>query len=62
MLKSKFKAKKIIIGVDLVKDIPTLISAYDDKKGVTAEFNKNILQRINNELGGDINLNLYKHF
>ncbi len=61
VLKSKFKAKKIIIGVDLVKDIPTLISAYDDKKGVTAEFNKNILQRINNELGGDINLNLYKH-
>ena len=61
MLKSKFKAKKIIIGVDLIKDIPTLISAYDDKKGVTAEFNKNILQRINNELGGDINLNLYKH-
>ncbi len=61
VLKSKFKAKKIIIGVDLVKDIPTLISAYDDKKGVTAEFNKNILQRINNELGGNINLNLYKH-
>ncbi len=61
MLKSKFKAKKIIIGVDLVKDIPTLISAYDDKKGVTAEFNKNILQRINNELGGNINLNLYDH-
>ena len=61
MLKSKFKAKKIIIGADLVKDIPTLISAYDDKKGVTAKFNKNILQRINTELGGDINLNSYKH-
>jgi len=61
MLRLKFKAKKIIIGVDLVKDIPTLISAYDDKKGVTAEFNKNILQRINNELGGDINLSLYEH-
>ena len=61
MLRLKFKAKKIIIGVDLVKDIPTLISAYNDKKGVTAEFNKNILQRINNELSGDINLSLYKH-
>ena len=61
MLKSKFKAKKIIIGADLVKDIPTLISAYDDKKGVTAKFNKNILRRINIELGGDINLNFYKH-
>tara|TARA_B100000989_G_scaffold283392_1_gene249271 strand:- start:47 stop:961 length:915 start_codon:yes stop_codon:yes gene_type:complete len=61
MLKSKFKAKKIIIGADLVKDIPTLIAAYDDKKGVTAKFNKNILQRINTELGANINLNTYKH-
>jgi dimethylhistidine N-methyltransferase len=61
MLKSKFKAKKIIIGADLVKDIPTLISAYDDKKGVTAKFNKNILKRINTELGGNINLDSYKH-
>ena len=61
MLKSKFKAKKIIIGADLVKDIPTLISAYDDRKGVTAKFNKNILQRINTELDADINLNFYKH-
>ena len=61
MLKSKFKAKMIIIGVDLIKDIPTLISAYDDKKGVTAKFNKNILRRINTELGGNIDLNSYKH-
>ena len=61
MLKSKFKEKKIIIGADLVKDITTLISAYNDKKGVTAKFNKNILQRINTELGGNIKLNSYKH-
>ena len=61
MLKVKFKAKKIIIGIDLVKDIKTLISAYDDKKGITARFNKNILKRINTELGGDINIDLYKH-
>ena len=61
ILKSKFKAKMVIIGVDLVKDISTLISAYDDKKGITAKFNKNILRRINTELGGDIDLNSYKH-
>ena len=61
MLKTKFKAKKIIIGADLVKNIPTLISAYDDKKGVTKKFNKNILKRINSELGGNIDLNSYKH-
>ena len=57
----KFKAKKIIIGADLIKDIPTLISAYNDKKGVTAKFNKNILQRMNTELGTNINLNFYQH-
>ena len=56
----KFKAKKIIVGADLIKDIPTLISAYNDKKGVTAKFNKNILQRMNTELGTNINLNFYK--
>ena len=61
MLKMKFKAKKIIIGADLIKDIPTLISAYNDKKGITAKFNKNILQRMNTELGTNINLNFYKH-
>ena len=55
------KDNKIIIGVDLIKDIKTLISAYDDKKGITAKFNKNILKRINTELDGDINLGLYKH-
>ena len=61
MLKLKFKAKTIIIGIDLIKDISTLISAYDDKKGVTAKFNKNILRRINTELGGNIDLDSYKH-
>ena len=36
-------------------------SLKDDKKGITAKFNKNILKRINTELDGDINLDLYKH-
>ena len=44
---------KAIIGVDLRKDIQTLIAAYDDKLGVTAEFNLNLLIRINRELQGD---------
>ena len=47
---------KAIIGVDLRKDIETLIAAYDDKRGVTAEFNLNLLVRINRELGGDFAL------
>ena len=45
---------KAIIGVDLRKDIRTLIAAYDDRRGVTAEFNLNLLRRINRELEGGV--------
>ena len=52
---------KAIIGVDLRKDIPTLIAAYDDKQGVTGEFNLNLLVRINRELDGDFALDAFAH-
>jgi dimethylhistidine N-methyltransferase len=52
---------KAIIGVDLRKDIQTLIAAYDDKRGVTAEFNLNLLARINRELDGDFALEAFEH-
>jgi uncharacterized SAM-dependent methyltransferase len=52
---------KAIIGVDLRKDIQTLIAAYDDKEGVTAEFNLNLLVRINRELDGDFALDAFAH-
>jgi dimethylhistidine N-methyltransferase len=52
---------KAIIGVDLRKDIQTLIAAYDDKLGVTAEFNLNLLARINRELEGDFALGGFAH-
>ena len=52
---------KAIIGVDLRKDIQTLIAAYDDKEGVTAEFNLNLLVRINRELEGDFALDGFAH-
>jgi dimethylhistidine N-methyltransferase len=52
---------KAIIGVDLRKDIQTLIAAYDDKQGVTAEFNLNLLVRINRELEGDFALDRFAH-
>lgn len=42
-----------LIGVDLVKDRATLERAYDDASGVTAEFNRNLLRRLNRELGAD---------
>ena len=50
-----------IVGIDLVKDVQTLVAAYDDAKGVTAAFNKNLLTRINRELGGDFDLNAFAH-
>jgi L-histidine Nalpha-methyltransferase len=52
---------KAIIGVDLRKDVETLIAAYDDKRGVTAEFNLNLLLRINRELEGDFALEAFAH-
>ncbi len=52
----------LLIGIDLKKDPRIIINAYDDKKGVTAAFNLNLLQRINNELGGNFNLNNWQHF
>jgi dimethylhistidine N-methyltransferase len=52
---------RAIIGVDLQKDVDTLLRAYDDDEGVTAAFNLNLLERINTELGGDFRLEKFKH-
>ena len=51
----------LLIGVDLKKDKKTLEAAYNDKRGVTAAFNLNILERINRELGSDFDLNQWRH-
>lgn len=51
----------LLIGFDLIKDEDVLIKAYNDSDGVTAEFNLNILERINNELGGSFDLNSFEH-
>ncbi len=51
----------LLIGADLKKDPRTLELAYDDPTGVTAAFNKNILGRINRELGGGFDLGVFKH-
>ncbi len=50
-----------VVGADLKKDIATLIRAYDDRAGVTAAFNLNILARINRELGADFDLRSFAH-
>jgi L-histidine N-alpha-methyltransferase len=51
----------MIIGVDRKKDLSTLLSAYDDADGVTAAFNRNILVRINRELGADFDADAFAH-
>lgn len=51
----------LLLGVDLQKDIHVLESAYNDAAGVTAEFNLNLLRRINRELDGDINVDQFAH-
>jgi dimethylhistidine N-methyltransferase len=50
-----------IVGVDLVKDAQILQKAYNDSDGVTAQFNLNLLARINRELGGKFNLACFEH-
>ncbi|MGI9382317.1 MAG: L-histidine N(alpha)-methyltransferase [Methyloligellaceae bacterium] len=50
-----------VVGVDLKKDVTTLIRAYDDAGGVTADFNLNLLRRINRELDGDFDVSRFAH-
>jgi len=51
----------LLIGFDLQKDVGILEAAYNDAAGVTARFNLNILKRINRELGGNFNLQAFRH-
>lgn len=52
----------LLIGVDLKKDTTRLSAAYNDARGVTAEFNLNLLARINRELGAAFDLAAFRHF
>lgn len=52
---------RLLIGMDRVKSIARLLAAYDDPEGVTAEFNLNLLHRINRELGADIPADAFRH-
>ena len=51
----------MLIGFDLRKDPRVIEAAYNDREGVTAAFNLNILARINRELGGDFVLEQFSH-
>ena len=52
---------RLLIGIDRIKDRATLTAAYDDPAGVTAAFNRNLLERINRELEGDIAIENFLH-
>lgn len=51
----------LLLGVDLVKPVRDLLLAYDDPIGVTAAFNRNLLARMNRELGADFDLSAFRH-
>ena len=52
---------KLLVGVDLKKETDVLNAAYNDKQGVTAAFNLNLLDRINRELDGNFDLDSFSH-
>jgi uncharacterized SAM-dependent methyltransferase len=51
----------LLLGVDTTQDKSRLLAAYDDAAGTTAEFNKNILLRINRELGANFEVEKFQH-
>jgi uncharacterized SAM-dependent methyltransferase len=51
----------LLLGVDLAKEKPTLLAAYDDEAGVTAAFNRNLLVRLNRELDAEFELEAFAH-
>lgn len=51
----------LVVGIDHTRDPAALVAAYDDRGGVTAAFNRNLLVRINRELGGDFDPEAFVH-
>lgn len=51
----------LLIGMDRIKEVDVLLRAYDDAAGITAEFNLNLLRRINAELDGTIPVDAFRH-
>jgi len=51
----------LLLGTDLVKDPGRLVAAYDDAAGVTADFNRNVLHVLNDQLGGNFDPTVFRH-
>lgn len=60
--KNLSEGDKLLIGFDLKKDPQVILKAYNDKEGVTRQFNLNLLERINEELGGNFELENFMHY
>ncbi len=58
---SALRGHQVLVGFDMQKAPELLHAAYNDAQGVTAEFNLNLLARINRELGGNFDLAQWKH-
>lgn len=56
------KGDRLVLGLDLVKDPEEILRAYDDPKGITREFNLNLLHRINRELHGNFDPGFFRHW
>jgi len=52
----------LLIGFDLKKNPATILAAYNDKEGITKRFNLNLLERINRELGGNFDTEIFAHY
>ncbi|MGI9103284.1 MAG: L-histidine N(alpha)-methyltransferase [Terriglobales bacterium] len=66
LLLSRLRARmaamdSLLLGADMSKNVDVLVRAYDDAAGVTAEFNRNLLMRINRELDADFDPELFAH-
>ncbi len=62
-LKSRMnEGDMMLVGFDLRKDPRVILKAYDDSRGVTAEFNLNLLDRLNHELGANFDRDAFSHF
>jgi dimethylhistidine N-methyltransferase len=55
------RGDQLLLGFDLLKDPEVLQRAYDDEEGVTAEFNRNLLRRLNRELDADFDVDAFRH-
>lgn len=61
MRESLGQGAMLLIGMDRIKDERVLVPAYDDAAGVTAAFNRNLIERINRELDGTMPLDAFRH-